>query len=134
MTLITYMNKIFKPIFYLFAGSEPVVIARGGFSGVAPESSLPAYTLAQQTSLASTILLCDVQLTKDSQAFCQYNLNLENSTDISTAFSDFKPKTYNINGKNVEGLFGVEFLAEDLFKNVLCKSSKIYIFFSFIFQ
>ncbi|KAL3533145.1 hypothetical protein ACH5RR_006666 [Cinchona calisaya] len=104
-------------------GGEPVVVARGGFSGIAPESSSPAYTLAQQTSLASTILLCDIQFTKDSQAFCQYNLNLQNATDIPSAFQDLKPKTYNINGKNVEGWYGVDFMADDLFKNVFLMQS-----------
>ncbi|KAL3535065.1 hypothetical protein ACH5RR_003526 [Cinchona calisaya] len=99
-------------------GGEPVVVARGGFSGVVPESSLPAYTLAQQTSLASTILLCDLQFTKDAVGFCLSNLNLQNSTDVAMAFQNLKPKTYNINGKNVEGWYGVDFLADDLLKNV----------------
>lgn len=109
-----------------------MVIARGGFSGIAPESSNPAYTLALQTGLAGTILLCDLQFSKDAEGFCQYNLNLQNSTDISTVFQNLKPKTYNINGRNVEGFFGVDFLADDLFKKVSCKLSDCYPSISFL--
>nr|XP_027071624.1 glycerophosphodiester phosphodiesterase GDPDL7-like [Coffea arabica] len=115
-------------------GGEPVVVARGGFSGIAPESSLPAYSTAQQTSLASTILLCDLQLTKDAQGFCQSSLNLQNATTIATAFPDLKPRTYNINGKNVEGFYGVDFLADDLLKNVFCKLSDGYTELQFPFS
>ena len=111
-----------------------MAVARGGFSGIAPESSLPAYTTAQQTSLASTILLCDLQLTKDAQGFCQSSLNLQNATTIATAFPDLKPRTYNINGTNVEGFYGVDFLADDLLKNVFCKLSDCYTELQFPFS
>lgn len=111
-----------------------MVVARGGFSGIAPESSFPAYSMAQQTSLAGTILLCDLQFSKDAQGFCQYSLNLQNSTTITTAFPDLKPRTYNINGKNVEGFYGVDFLADDLLKNVFCKLSDSYTEFQFPFS
>ncbi|CAI9098893.1 OLC1v1035623C1 [Oldenlandia corymbosa var. corymbosa] len=100
------------------SGAEPKVVARGGFSGVVPESSEVAYNLAVQTASDSTILLCDLQFTKDLQAFCLSSVNLENATTITQSFPDVKPKTYNLNGKDVTGYFGVDFTLDDLQKNV----------------
>lgn len=128
--------KFGRPFGISCAGGEPLVVAKGGFSGVAPDSSSFAYTLAQQTSLGSTLLYCDVQFTKDSQAFCQSNMNLLNTTTISLAFPELTPKTYKINGNDTSGWWGVDFSAEDLFKNVFCKLFNRYgiLFPSCIFQ
>ncbi|CAH2070823.1 unnamed protein product [Thlaspi arvense] len=45
------------------SGETPLVIARGGFSGLFPDSSLDAYNFAKLTSVPGYVLWCDVQLT-----------------------------------------------------------------------
>ncbi|KAK1440227.1 hypothetical protein QVD17_06052 [Tagetes erecta] len=95
-------------------GKRPLVVANGGFSGLFPGSSHPAYFFAQYTSLSDAILLCDVQLTKDNIGICFPNLNLENSSSlIATAF-DKGEKTYNVNGAFVKGHFPIDLTLADL--------------------
>ncbi|KAF5956785.1 hypothetical protein HYC85_004010 [Camellia sinensis] len=76
-------------------GAEPLVLARGGYSGLFPDSSLQAFQFVKATSLPNVTLFCDLQLTKDSRGICLTSLNLDNSTDISHAFPDGQ-KTYNV--------------------------------------
>lgn len=104
----------------LFAGSPPLVIARGGFSGIYPDSSDIAYSLAAQTSLANVILWCDVQLTKDREGICIPDIKLENATDIGHV-SEFKSKTYSVNGVQTSGYFSVDYTLKELLSNVVCK-------------
>ena len=97
-----------------------MVIARGGFSGIYPDSSDIAYSLAAQTSLANVILWCDVQLTKDREGICIPDIKLENATDIGHV-SEFKSKTYSVNGVQTSGYFSVDYTLKELLSNVVCK-------------
>lgn len=97
-----------------------MVIARGGFSGLFPDSSSYAYALAQQVSGPSVIFWCDVQLTKDGAGICVPDVKLENSTDISLIFKG-RDKVYLVNGVPTGGFFSVDFTLKEL-ANVVCKS------------
>lgn len=103
-----------------FAGKPPLVVARGGFSGLFPDSSAFAYQLALQTSVRDVILWCDVQLTKDGVGICAPDLRLENSTDIAQVFKN-KDKTYLVNGVPYQGWFTVDFTFNDLVSSVICE-------------
>ncbi|GAB4832715.1 hypothetical protein Ancab_006733 [Ancistrocladus abbreviatus] len=94
-------------------GQRPVVVARGGMSGLFPESSDFAYHMSQNAGLRDTILYCDLQLTKDQVGFCQGEIRLDNSTSIASLFPDGK-KTYNVNGKEITGWFAVDYDASTL--------------------
>ncbi|KAK9698015.1 hypothetical protein RND81_08G076800 [Saponaria officinalis] len=98
-------------------GQRPVAIARGGFSGLFPESSRFAYEFVPPFSLHDTIYFCDLQLTKDGVGFCQTELRLDNSTNIALIFPQGR-KTYNVNGKDVQGWFAIDYLADELLFNV----------------
>ncbi|XP_020582767.1 LOW QUALITY PROTEIN: glycerophosphodiester phosphodiesterase GDPDL7-like [Phalaenopsis equestris] len=99
-------------------GSPPLVVARGGFSGIFPESSSYAYDSAKSaSSLHNVVVLCDLQLTKDSIGICKSDLRLDNSTNIATIFPK-RGNTYRVNGQAVRGWFSVDFTAEELFTNV----------------
>ncbi|XP_074281238.1 glycerophosphodiester phosphodiesterase GDPDL7-like [Silene latifolia] len=98
-------------------GQRPVAIARGGYSGLFPDSSRLAYEFLPAFSLPDTIYYCDLQLTKDSVGFCQTELKLDNSTNIAVIFPQGH-KTYNVNGKDVHGWFALDYLADELLPNV----------------
>ncbi|AES92567.2 glycerophosphodiester phosphodiesterase GDPDL6 [Medicago truncatula] len=85
------------------SGNEPLVIARGGFSGLFPEGTEKAIELSQDIS----IFLCNLQLTNDGGAFCVTGATLDNSTTIE--MFDPKQKTYNINGRDVQGHFSTDY-------------------------
>ncbi|KAL5080067.1 hypothetical protein RYX36_008488, partial [Vicia faba] len=93
-------------------GNEPVVIARGGFTGLFPEGSREAIGMSKEIS----IFLCNVQFTKDAGAFCVTGVKLDNATTI--ARFDQNEKTYNINGKDVQGHFMVDYTAAQIDHNV----------------
>ncbi|GLU23860.1 hypothetical protein SLE2022_398360 [Rubroshorea leprosula] len=97
------------------SGDAPLVIARGGFSGMFPDSSLPAYELALLTSVPDVILWCDVQLTKDGFGICFPNPNLENSTNIGylPSFNN-QQKVYQVDDGPVKGWFSVDYTFSDL--------------------
>ncbi|XP_024959663.1 glycerophosphodiester phosphodiesterase GDPDL3-like [Cynara cardunculus var. scolymus] len=92
---------------------RPLVIARGGFSGLFPDSSEYAYSFAKSISVSDVIMWCDVQLTSDAIGICFPNLNLENGSTISEVF-DNRSKTYPVNGVLTEGWFSVDFSLSDL--------------------
>ncbi|KAJ0688674.1 putative glycerophosphodiester phosphodiesterase [Helianthus annuus] len=94
-------------------GEHPLVIARGGFSGLFPDSSHNAYMMAVLKSVSNVILWCDVQLTKDNSGICFPYLHLENSSTIATTFAK-RESTYNVNGVSVKGYFPVDFTIADL--------------------
>ncbi|CAJ2633875.1 unnamed protein product [Trifolium pratense] len=94
-------------------GSPPLVIAHGGFSGLFPDSSEDAYTLAAETSVADVALWCDVQLTKDGIGICFPNINLENSSDIASIFPN-QSVSYLVNGVPTSGYFSVDYTSKDL--------------------
>nr|VDC87681.1 unnamed protein product [Brassica rapa] len=101
------------------SGDAPLVIARGGFSGLFPDSSLPAYDLAKQTSLAGSVLWCDVQLTKDGLGICFPDLELNNASTIEYFYPN-RQKSYPVNGVTTQGWFTIDFFLRDL-KNASCK-------------
>jgi len=90
-----------------------VVIARGGFSGIFPDSSSLAYNLALNTSNPDVILWCDVQLTKDGTGICFPELKLDNATDISVVYPD-KAKDYFVNGVSTRGWFTADYNFKEL--------------------
>lgn len=104
----------------IFAGDAPLVIARGGFSGIFPDSSSNAYTLALMTGLSNMILWCDVQLTSDAAGICFPGLTLNNGSDIGNLFQN-KSNTYLVNGVSMTGMFSVDFTLTEL-SNISCKS------------
>ncbi|KAG0483232.1 hypothetical protein HPP92_011316 [Vanilla planifolia] len=100
------------------SGSPPIVVARGGFSGVFPESSQYAYQFAMSpTTVKDVVLFCDLQLTKDSIGICKNDLRLDNSSNIASVFPK-RGNTYKVNGQAVHGWFSVDFTADELFSNV----------------
>ncbi|ONK68516.1 uncharacterized protein A4U43_C05F12650 [Asparagus officinalis] len=94
-------------------GDAPVVVAKGGFSGLFPDSSLTAYTFALVASSPDTILWCDVQLTKDGIGVCLPNVKLDNCTDISGIYPQ-RNKVYLVNGVSTPGWFSVDFNSTEL--------------------
>eukprot|EP00261_Vitis_vinifera_P031590 XP_019072833.1 PREDICTED: glycerophosphodiester phosphodiesterase GDPDL4 isoform X2 [Vitis vinifera] len=94
-------------------GNAPLVIARGGFSGLFPDSSSAAYSLALMTSLSNVVLWCDVQLTKDGAGICFPDMKLENASDISIVFKN-RNNVYLVNGVSTPGWFSVDFTLTDL--------------------
>ncbi|XP_058742900.1 glycerophosphodiester phosphodiesterase GDPDL1-like [Vicia villosa] len=94
-------------------GSPPLVIAHGGFSGIFPDSSSAAYALAVQTSVSDVAIWCDVQLTKDEVGLCLPDINLINSTYISSYFPN-KTVSYLVNGESVSGYFSVDYTFKEL--------------------
>ncbi|KAI3456855.1 hypothetical protein Pfo_013518 [Paulownia fortunei] len=95
------------------SGNAPLVIARGGFSGIFPDSSSYAYQLAVQTGLPSLHVWCDVQLTKDGDGICFPDIRLDNASDIANVYKN-KRNTYTVNGVSVQGWFSVDFTLNDL--------------------
>ncbi|XP_052197325.1 glycerophosphodiester phosphodiesterase GDPDL7-like [Diospyros lotus] len=111
------------------SGKRPLVIARGGYSGLFPESSPIANEFAITTSLNDLILYCNLQLSKDGIGFCLSSLDLSNSTNIADVFPA-KPKSYTVNGKVTQGRFSVDYTAEELSNVALIQNifSRPYIF------
>ncbi|XP_045827062.1 glycerophosphodiester phosphodiesterase GDPDL3-like [Trifolium pratense] len=94
-------------------GSPPVVIARGGFSGIFPDSSLPSYNLALKATSPNITLWCDVQLTKDGVGICFPDIKLDNATDISIVYPG-KAKDYSVNKVPTRGWFSLDFNFNEL--------------------
>ena len=101
------------------AGDAPLVIAKGGFSGVFPGSSQNAYAFAMIASAPDTKLWCDVQLTKDAVGICLGNINMKNSTTIAQVYPARK-NTYVVDGGPKTGWFSVDFNMSEL-QNVTCE-------------
>lgn len=122
-------------LFLFSTGNPPLVIARGGFSGIFPDSSSAAYRLAMITSVPNVVSWCDVQLTKDGAGICAPQVKLDNCTDISDVFNK-KRQTYIVNGVPTQGWFSIDFTLKDL-ANVACKDQfilKLYIPPSALYQ
>ncbi|KAK9947372.1 hypothetical protein M0R45_003001 [Rubus argutus] len=98
-------------------GKEPLIVARGGFSGLFPESSNYANSMAKSLSLIGTALYCNLQLTKDSVGICLSNVLLDNTTTASMLYPKGQ-NTYKVNGKEVRGWFAIDFTADQLLNNV----------------
>lgn len=95
------------------SGDAPKVIARGGFSGLLPDSSYNAYVLARTISLSNWIAWCDVQLTKDGVGICFPDIKLNNASDIDVLFPN-KQSNYSVNGVPQKGWFAIDFNFKDL--------------------
>jgi glycerophosphoryl diester phosphodiesterase len=103
----------------IVSGKAPTIVAKGGFSGLFPDSSVLAYQFVEMASSPDTAISCDVWLTKDGTGICLPNINMDNCTTISDQFPQGK-KTYNVNGVSTAGWFSVDFTSTDL-QNVSCK-------------
>ncbi|THU57449.1 hypothetical protein C4D60_Mb03t03650 [Musa balbisiana] len=90
------------------SGNSPAIIAKGGLSGLFPDSSLYAYSSVSGTSANGTTLWCDVRLTKDSVGICLPDIKLDNCTTIQYYFGMGK-KTYVVNGVKTSGWFSVDY-------------------------
>ncbi|XP_052142809.1 glycerophosphodiester phosphodiesterase GDPDL3-like [Oryza glaberrima] len=99
------------------SGDSPLVIAKGGFSGLFPDSSEFAYR-----SAPGAALWCDVQLTKDGAGICLPTINIDNCTTISN-FDPKGMKTYNVNGAPLKGWFPVDYNSTELLQQVFLKQS-----------
>ncbi|CAN7122693.1 unnamed protein product [Brassica rapa subsp. narinosa] len=102
-----------------FSCDAPLVIARGGFSGLFPDSSIDAYNFAMQTSVAGAVLCCDVQLTKGGHGVSFPDLKLNNASNIGDIYPN-RQKSYPVNGVTTQGWFTIDFSLRDL-NNVSCK-------------
>ena len=100
-------------------GSAPLIIARGGFSGLLPDSSVDAYSIVSQTSVSDAVLWCDVQLTKDGVGICFPDVKMMNASSIQDAYSKRK-NSYLVNGVPTQDWFTIDFTLKDL-KPVFCK-------------
>lgn len=99
------------------SGDVPAIIARGGFSGLFPDSSPLAYDFALLAGSPDTALWCDVQLSKDGIGFCLPDVKLDNCTTISFVFPDDK-KDYLVNGVSTSGWFSVDYDSTILSQNI----------------
>ncbi|XP_010448228.1 PREDICTED: glycerophosphodiester phosphodiesterase GDPDL3-like [Camelina sativa] len=109
-------------------GEAPLVIARGGFSGLFPDSSYDAYNFAMLTSVPDAVLWCDVQLTKDALGICFPDLTMSNASNIEVVHKN-QLKSYSVNGVPTQGLFTLDFSLKDLkdvnlIRGILSRSEK----------
>ncbi|XP_042394593.1 glycerophosphodiester phosphodiesterase GDPDL4-like [Zingiber officinale] len=95
------------------SGNAPAIIAKGGFSGLFPDSSINAYSFVNASSSKDTILWCDVRLTKDGVGICLPDLKLDNCTDITYYYPN-RRRTYWVNGVKTVGWFSVDYNFTDL--------------------
>lgn len=77
-------------VLFFLAGKPPVVVARGGFSGLLPDSSENAYKMVNLTTSPEVTLWCDLQLTKDGAGICFPNLNLDNASNVKDVYPNHK--------------------------------------------
>ncbi|KAK4479481.1 hypothetical protein RD792_014995 [Penstemon davidsonii] len=98
-------------------GDQPEVVAKGGYSGIFPDSSMSAYSFAADMSIPGTIMYCNLHFTKDNDGFCVSQINLQNTTNIQN-LDPKGEKTYTINGQEFHGWFGLDYPASTIFDNV----------------
>ncbi|KAL7102430.1 hypothetical protein ACP275_08G120100 [Erythranthe tilingii] len=89
-------------------GNAPLVIARGGFSGIFPDSSSYAYEFAVDTRSPDLQVWCDIHLTKDSVGICFPNLRLELASAVDHVYKN-NSNIYYVNGVKTEGWFALDF-------------------------
>lgn len=85
-------------------GNAPIVIAKGGFSGLFSESCSSFYSFVIIASSPETILWRDLKMTKDSIGVYIPDMNLDRCTNIAHFYSERKT-TYTVNGFSVTGWF-----------------------------
>ncbi|KAL6221568.1 hypothetical protein ACLB2K_004964 [Fragaria x ananassa] len=103
-------------------GDQPLVVARGGYSGLFPESTEYANTMAKDLSTNGAANLCSLQLTKDSTGLCLSNILLDSATSIA-AIHPKRSSTYTVNGKELSGWFALDFNAKELKKVQVMQSN-----------
>uniref|UniRef100_A0A0E0EN54 glycerophosphodiester phosphodiesterase n=1 Tax=Oryza meridionalis TaxID=40149 RepID=A0A0E0EN54_9ORYZ len=101
------------PAYKTLSGKAPLVIAKGGFSGVFPDSSQNAYVFALSSTSGDTTLWCDVQLTKDGVGICLRDLLMNNCTSINRAYPAGE-KAYIVNGQRSKGWFPIDYTISSL--------------------
>uniref|UniRef100_A0A0E0AX94 glycerophosphodiester phosphodiesterase n=1 Tax=Oryza glumipatula TaxID=40148 RepID=A0A0E0AX94_9ORYZ len=101
------------PAYKTLSGKAPLVIAKGGFSGVFPDSSQNAYVFALSSTSGDTTLWCDVQLTKDGVGICLRDLLMNNCTSINQAYPAGE-KAYIVNGQRSKGWFPIDYTISSL--------------------
>ncbi|KAH0736616.1 hypothetical protein KY285_012323 [Solanum tuberosum] len=116
---IDVVGQRFQTKWLTLSGDAPLVIARGGVSGLFPDSSYEAYTMAMETSLPNVISWCDVQLTKDGVGICFPDLKLDNASDIDVHYKNNKSE-YLVNRVLIQGWFSVDFNFNDLAPVTYC--------------
>ncbi|XP_006652401.1 glycerophosphodiester phosphodiesterase GDPDL4-like [Oryza brachyantha] len=94
-------------------GNAPAIIAKGGFSGIFPDSSEFAYQFALIASSSDTILYCDVRLTKDGLGICLPDIKMDNCTNIPDFYQQGS-KSYLVNGVSTAGWFSVDYNGTEL--------------------
>ncbi|KAG2333160.1 hypothetical protein Bca4012_017184 [Brassica carinata] len=94
-------------------GEAPLIIARGGFSGLFPDSSLNAYSFVASTSAPDAVLWCDVQLTKDGVGICFPYVTMDNDSNVLVAYPTRK-NSYLLNGVPTQDWFTLDFTSKDL--------------------
>ncbi|XVF77302.1 hypothetical protein PTKIN_Ptkin14bG0031700 [Pterospermum kingtungense] len=112
VALVSAQGSTHRSRWQTLSGKAPSVIARGGFSGIFPDSSFSAYNFALGIN-RDAILWCDVQLTKDAVGICFPDINLDNNSDIAFVYKDGK-KTYTVNGISTKGWFSIDYNLKDL--------------------
>lgn len=90
----SFLSRNSRRVWKTLKGNMPLVIARGGLSGLFPDYTTNAYEVAMNNSLPTVVLFCDVQLTKDGKGICRTDLRLDNSTDIAELFKNQKKQLY----------------------------------------
>nr|XP_029118533.1 glycerophosphodiester phosphodiesterase GDPDL4 isoform X2 [Elaeis guineensis] len=99
------------------SGNAPAIIAKGGFSGLFPDSSAYAFQFALAISSSDTILWCDVQLTMDKVGICVPDIKLNNCTNIASVYPS-REKVYDVNGVRTPGWFSVDYTLSELTQSV----------------
>ncbi|RLM64643.1 glycerophosphodiester phosphodiesterase GDPDL3-like [Panicum miliaceum] len=103
------------------SGKAPAIVAKGGFSGLFPDSSEDAYRFVQYASLPDTILYCDVRLTKDELGICLPDIKMDNCTNIAYIYAQGQ-KSYLVNGVPTSGWFSVDYNITELGQVTLVRS------------
>lgn len=99
-------------------GKPPLVIARGGSSGLFPDQTPAAYVFAATFSLPSfSALMCDLQMTKDGIGICRTGIDLGLSTTVSTIFPNLS-SVYSVNGVPTKGYFSVDLTSIQALENI----------------
>lgn len=112
---------------FFFVGEAPLIIARGGFSGLLPDSSVDSYSFVSQTSVPDAVLWCDVQLTKDGTGICFPDVTMKDASNMEVAYPNRK-NSYLLNGVLTQDWFTIDFTFKDL-TSVFCKFKLIFLFF-----
>ncbi|KAI9125605.1 hypothetical protein K1719_003023 [Acacia pycnantha] len=104
------------------SGNQPLVIGRGGLSGLFPEGSQLAIQMGQSFSVPNMGFLCNLQMSKDGAGVCMSDIKLDNATNIA-AFDPDGQKTINFYGKQLTGWFTVSYTADVLYQKLTISQS-----------